>query len=411
MASCSSRPVLGFTLLLAAVATLLLRDAHRVRVDALQAVVRAAPHSLLGPAAVFAAYVAALAVLGPALPGWVYPGTLLADGRTRLYYKCNGFLILTLCVTLFLGAYAVVGAAPAVYAADRSWALFLVANAAALVLAALLLAKHRLLSAGGVEASANRPRFSSPLSLLRDFVLGAELNPRLLGTELKFFWLRPSMIGWQLLNLSLAVKQLETYGFITDRMLLYQLLTGAYILDYFWYEPKMTSTWDIIAERFGLMLIWGDIVFISFAFSLQARFLLHDVRPLPAWQAAATLATTVSGAVLFRGANSQKHAFKRQPRRAARPVRTFANGRLLASGFWGVARHINYTGDLLLALAFCLPCGDGPGGALAFFYFFYLLLLLVHRAGRDEQRCAAKYGDAWREYCAAVPYRMVPGLY
>lgn len=84
-------------------------------------------------------------------------------------------------------------------------------------------------------------------------------------------------------------------------------------------------------------------------------------------------------------------------------------GRLLVSGYWGVARHLNYTGDLLLALSYCLPCGRTS--PLAYFYFFYLLLLTIHREKRDDERCAAKYKTVWDEYCQRVPYRMVPLVY
>ena len=38
-------------------------------------------------------------------------------------------------------------------------------------------------------------------------------------------------------------------------MILYQVLTNLYVLDYFYNEPKMITTWDIIAERFGFMLV------------------------------------------------------------------------------------------------------------------------------------------------------------
>lgn len=38
-------------------------------------------------------------------------------------------------------------------------------------------------------------------------------------------------------------------------------------------------------------------------------------------------------------------------------------------------------------------------------------ILLVHRARRDERRCRAKYGDKWDEYCRAVPYTMIPGIF
>lgn len=84
-------------------------------------------------------------------------------------------------------------------------------------------------------------------------------------------------------------------------------------------------------------------------------------------------------------------------------------GRLLASGFWGMARHMNYSGDLLLALSFCLPCGSRS--CLAYFYFIYLLLLTVHREKRDDERCSLKYKSMWDDYCRQVPYRMLPFIY
>lgn len=31
-------------------------------------------------------------------------------------------------------------------------------------------------------------------------------------------------------------------------MLAYQISTGIYVLDYFWNEEKMLTTWDIISE-------------------------------------------------------------------------------------------------------------------------------------------------------------------
>lgn len=41
-----------------------------------------------------------------------------------------------------------------------------------------------------------------------------------------------------------------------------------------------------------------------------------------------------------------------------------ATGRqLLVSGWWGMVRHPNYLGDLIMALAWSLPCGEWLGGA------------------------------------------------
>lgn len=79
------------------------------------------------------------------------------------------------------------------------------------------------------------------------------------------------------------------------------------------------------------------------------------------------------------------------------------------SGFWGVARHVNYLGDLLMGLAWCLPCGFGH--LLPYFYIIYFTWLLVHRERRDDAMCHARYGADWEAYRARVPYRILPGVY
>ncbi len=82
---------------------------------------------------------------------------------------------------------------------------------------------------------------------------------------------------------------------------------------------------------------------------------------------------------------------------------------LLLSGWWGVARHFHYVPELLLAAAWTLAAGFSV--ALPWFYLFFLTILLVDRAGRDDRRCAEKYGATWDLYRARVPWKIVPGLY
>ncbi|CDF35421.1 unnamed protein product [Chondrus crispus] len=347
----------------------------------------------------FLGYVATLAVLGAFLPGKTYAGAVLPDG-SRLTYKCNGLQVVGVVVTALAVAHWS-AYWRATWVVHHYAQLLLVANAFALALSVYLCVAGRL----------RRPRnWLRSTSLLADFVMGAELNPTVLAIDVKFFSYRPAMAGWLIVNLSFLAKQLDHLGFITSRMLLYQLVTAWYIWDYFVHEPKIVSTWDIIAEHFGLMLVWGDYVFIVFAFSVQNFFLLDDTRPLSYLEVALIAITFSLGFAVFRGANSQKHQFKTQPKTHiwGKPPITVGD-RLLASGFWGIARHMNYTGDLMLALSFSLPCGRAS--PLAYFYFFYLLLLTVHREMRDDQRCSRKYKSLWDEYCLQVPYRMVPFVY
>ena len=83
--------------------------------------------------------------------------------------------------------------------------------------------------------------------------------------------------------------------------------------------------------------------------------------------------------------------------------------KLLVSGWWGMARHMNYTADLIGALCYGLACGSFE--FVPHFYFFYLFTLLVHRCLRDEDRCRAKYGKAWEKYTYKVKYRLIPYVF
>jgi hypothetical protein len=66
---------------------------------------------------------------------------------------------------------------------------------------------------------------------------------------------------------------------------------------------------------------------------------------------------------------------------------------------------MNYTGDLIMSVAYCLPCGLQLGG---YFYAIYLHILLTHRAYRDDTKCREKYGQMWNKYCERVPFVYVP---
>ena len=82
---------------------------------------------------------------------------------------------------------------------------------------------------------------------------------------------------------------------------------------------------------------------------------------------------------------------------------------LLTSGWWGIARHMNYLGDLMMGLAWCIPAGfEHP---LPYFYILYFTILLSHREGRDNLMCHEKYGKDWEAYCRKVPWRILPGIY
>lgn len=82
----------------------------------------------------------------------------------------------------------------------------------------------------------------------------------------------------------------------------------------------------------------------------------------------------------------------------------------MTSGWWGVARKINYTFELVAAFLWSVPAGF-QYGVWPFLYFIFLVVLLVHRVYRDESKCRDKYGKDWIEYCKVVPYRLIPYVF
>lgn len=81
-------------------------------------------------------------------------------------------------------------------------------------------------------------------------------------------------------------------------------------------------------------------------------------------------------------------------------------GSLLCDGWYKYARKMQYTGDILMALSWGLACGFSS--PLPYFYVLFFTCMITHRQGRDEIRCAAKYGKYWKEYTSIVPNVFVP---
>ena len=84
---------------------------------------------------------------------------------------------------------------------------------------------------------------------------------------------------------------------------------------------------------------------------------------------------------------------------------------LLASGFWGQARHLQYLFELMAAWSWCLLANPFVNGVLPLFYAAFLTYLLIDRAERDSKKCHLKYGKYYEEYCQRVPYKIIPGIW
>ncbi|KAF8079450.1 hypothetical protein N665_1026s0008 [Sinapis alba] len=207
-------------------------------------------------------YFVYLAVAGELLPGKVIRGVVLSDG-SQLRYRCNGLFALTLLVAI-LGISAKLGIVSPLVVADRGLELLSATFIFCVLVTLVLYITGR---SSSDKSSSLKPHVSG--NLVHDWWFGIQLNPQFLSIDLKFFFVRAGMMGWLLINLSILAKSVQD-GSLSQSMILYQIFCALYILDYFVHEEYMTSTWDIIAERLGFMLVFGDLLWIPFTFSIQA---------------------------------------------------------------------------------------------------------------------------------------------
>ena len=297
-------------------------------------------------------------------------------------------------------------------------------------------------------------------NVLYDWFIGRELNPRVTlpffgEIDIKVFMeLRPGLLGWMLLNLAFVAHQYKVHGFISDSIVLITLFQSIYVLDALYFESSILSTIDITTDGFGFMLAFGDLVWLPFTYSWQARYLAVYPLQLGKLGTVTILAIVGFGYYVFRGANNEKARFRANPNdpRVAHLlyIETKTGSKLLTTGWWGTARHINYLGDWILSTGYCIPTGiagyviqqNGPlssglkypvqGQSLAgtafggqvvqgeargwgmiftYFYLLYFSVLLIHRELRDDEKCSKKYGKDWEEYKKKVPYRIIPYVY
>jgi len=188
-----------------------------------------------------------------------------------------------------------------------------------------------------------------------------------------------------------------------------------FLVDYLAFEKVHLYTYDLFAERVGFKLGWGCIVFYSYFYSIALWSTVDLPNPhTPKWLFAIYILLFFTGWTLARGANMQKYFFKTNPEKPFLGIVpqtiTDGNKKLLINGFWGVSRHINYLGEILMSTGIIL-CTGYPGLIWPWLYPLYYVALLFTRQYYDDKRCAIKYGELWKEYIQKVPYRIIPFIY
>ncbi len=319
-----------------------------------------------------------------------------------LRYRLNGLLVLIVTVSLWFAA-GLFGGMPWEWLWLHRWPGL--AGAATL---GILVSFAVVLSAP-----------STGRSILVDLFLGRRFNPQALAgrVDAKMFLY---LVGATLLELNLLSFAAHHWITFPDDpspgIALYVCLFSWFVCDYLFFERVHLYTYDLFAERLGFKLVWGCLTFYPYFYVVGLWTIADRPNPdTPVWLLSLYALIFFVGWSIARGANMQKFVFKTNSSRVflgVIPPETIHNGEqaLLCNGFWGISRHVNYLGEILMASGLALslgwPLAWGP-----WLYPLYYVVLLGTRERDDDRRCAEKYGTMWHEYRKRVPWRIVPGVY
>jgi protein-S-isoprenylcysteine O-methyltransferase Ste14 len=261
------------------------------------------------------------------------------------------------------------------------------------------------------------PYPSSGRSWLADLFFGKLENPQFLNRRIDAkVWLY--LIGAVMLELnvlSFVAHHYVVYGEIGTGVFLCLAMLTFFVVDYLSFEKVHLYTYDFFAERVGIKLGWGCLTFYPYFYLIALWPTVNLQNPdTPRWLLFCFALIFLTGWILSRGANMQKYYFKILPEKTFLGIKpkTISDGKntLLVNGFWGLSRHINYLGEILMGVAIALSVGY-PGIIWVWLYPLYYVALLLTRQLDDDKRCTAKYGDLWKNYKKIVKYRIIPYLY
>lgn len=248
---------------------------------------------------------------------------------------------------------------------------------------------------------------------LPDLFAGREVSPAVLSLDLKFVLFRVTCLFMIIINVLIVVKDLLGHpGQYSPTLLLAAIMQIFYAANWIWFEEAYFTTYEYQRQGFGLFLIMGYMAF-PFILPIFTRYVLNHRTELEWYWLTAIALVNLTGYTISRGADNQKHAFRSNPSDPAlarlESLPTAAGTRLLVSGWWGLVRHPNYLGDILIMVSWALVCGFT--NALPWLLVAMDVLFLVARTYEVEAACSKKYGAAWDSYTKRVKSRLIPKVF
>jgi delta14-sterol reductase len=317
-----------------------------------------------------------------------------------LHYRLNGIFVLAVSIIIWL-ALGILHWVPLDWLYQVRW--FSLAGAVTLGLLFSLIIVLPYPSTGKV--------------LLADLWFGRLENPQFKNGRIdaKMWLYLIGAVMLQLNVLSFAVHHYTTYENFNPGIILGAAMLSYFVWEYLNFERVHLYTYDFIAERVGLKLGFGCLTFYPYFYAIAIWAAVDLPNPqTPIWLTICFGILFLTGWSLARGANMQKYYFKTQPEKSFLRIKpeiiTDGQHTLLVNGFWGLSRHINYLGEILMGCAIALSAGY-PLVLWVWLYPVYYVGLLFTRQMDDDKICKAKYGELWDTYKQKVKYRIIPHIY
>ncbi|GAB1314058.1 C-24(28) sterol reductase [Madurella fahalii] len=352
------------------------------------------------------------------MPGvWAYGKPLPHEGGKQLKYYCSAY-------TSFYATIAIVAALHF----SGVFPLYTIIDEFGPLLTVSILSGWLVAIVAYASALARGAQHRMTGNHVYDFFMGAELNPRMFGIlDFKmFFEVRIPWFILFLLSCGAAARQWERYGYVSGEVAFLVMAHFLYANATSKGEELIVTTWDMYYEKWGFMLIFWNLSGVPLSYCHCTIYLASHAPEEYRWNRVALAALYVSYLFVYwiwDSCNSQKNRFRAMERGTLIKRNTFPQvpwqtihnpkiietglgDKILADGWYGLARKIHYTCDTYFAITWGLITGfKSP---FPWFYPVFFATMIAHRAWRDIHRCREKYGDAWKEYERQVPYLFIP---
>ncbi|XP_043477038.1 delta(14)-sterol reductase TM7SF2 [Leptopilina heterotoma] len=356
----------------------------------------------------YAGYLLFVSIMSLVPIGWIVEGQQTRVGRLK--YRING-LLTGILVMIAYGVAEYKGYQISSFILNNSVEFTLVGLIYGTILSIVLYIK------GGRASVANLNIHATTNNHIYDFWQGRETNPRFGPLDIKFNFIRATLIGSIIVSVAVIVKIFQGSQSLSLETLNLTALIAAslqilYVLDGLIFESAFLSSFEVAYEGTGFMLCFGYLMY-PFVCTLPARFALYNKVSQSPYILALLVVCYSIGHGIYRYCNSQKDEFRRNPLspRLARleTIPTVRGKRLIVSGIWGYVRHPNYLGDIILhwSIAGLIVVKD----LLPYYNAIFLTLMLIYRSIRDNRRCQQRYGLAWEEYCSRVKYMIIKRIF